>query len=199
MCIRDRDIEYSTSQLRAFNCRPRLDSVTYEYCQRLGILRRPRYIHRSRRTLLSSFCSKTDAPPCIWTNNRLSSMPRQLPAGPTIQRSLIYLTDSDLQHTPNLNPSHHHFALLNCRSISDKAPYLNEMITDNNLDIFLLTETWQVPEDFLQLNLLTPDGYKYLSKPVNMVKGVVSPSSIVITSESSNLTFMTLIHLSTWF
>ena len=39
------------------------------------------------------------------------------------------------------------------------------MITDNNLDIFLLTVTWQVPEDFLQLNLLTPDGYKYLSRP----------------------------------
>ncbi len=33
------------------------------------------------------------------------------------------------------------------------------------LDILLLTENWQVPDDFLQLNILTPYGSKHLSKP----------------------------------
>lgn len=33
------------------------------------------------------------------------------------------------------------------------------------LDILFLTETWQVPDDFLKLNILMPYGYKHLSRP----------------------------------
>ncbi|KAL0147744.1 hypothetical protein M9458_056950 [Cirrhinus mrigala] len=164
------DIGYLPSQLRALNCHPRLDSMTYEHCRSLGILRRPRYLHRSRRVFRSTFFSKPEALPCIWTNHR-SSTSKQLPADHTIHhRSLIYLTGNQ-PRTANLNSVHRHFALLNCRSISDKAPYLNEIITDKKLDIFLLTETWQAPANFLQLNLLAPDGYKYLARPRLRGKG----------------------------
>jgi len=39
------------------------------------------------------------------------------------------------------------------------------------LDIFLLTETWQVLDDFLHLNILTPEGYTYMSWPQLHGKG----------------------------
>lgn len=43
--------------------------------------------------------------------------------------------------------------------LTDKASVLNDIIIDANLDMLLLTETWQVPNDFFNLNLLTPPGY----------------------------------------
>lgn len=98
-------------------------------------------------------------------------MSRQEPTANTLHRCLINLSDAE-QRITNFNSLHRRFALLNCRSISDKASYLNEIITDNKLDIFLLTETWQAPDDFLQLNLLTPVGYNYLSRPHLHGKGI---------------------------
>lgn len=60
-------------------------------------------------------------------------------------------------------------ALLNTRSLTDKALELSDIITDANLDMLMLTETWQVPNDVL--NLLTPPGYIYFSKPYPHRKG----------------------------
>ncbi len=113
--------------------------------------------------------SKPDALPCIWSDRRKSSnvKPSASPSNRSSQRSLIHLTGRNCQSisSSKSSASYCHAALLNCRSISDKAPYLNEFITDNSLDILFLTETWQVPDDFLQLNILTPHGFKYLSRP----------------------------------
>lgn len=56
-------------------------------------------------------------------------------------------------------------ALLNTCSLTDKVLVLNYIIIDTNLHMLLLMETWQVPNDFLNLNLLTPPGYIYFSQP----------------------------------
>ena len=77
---------------------------------------------------------------------------------------------------PNLRPlpqsslptTHQHLlklALLNTRSLTNKAVILNEFITDNNLDFLCITETWHNPMDYFSLNQATPPGYTYTDQP----------------------------------
>lgn len=68
-------------------------------------------------------------------------------------------------HTRNVCAFHPALVLFNCRSLTDKATALSALLTEKNLDFLLLTETWQVPNDYFHLNLLTPSGYSYLAKP----------------------------------
>lgn len=62
-------------------------------------------------------------------------------------------------------PLRHNFALLNTHSLANKGTLLNDIIAERKLDILLLTETLQLPNDFMELNLLTPPGYCHLPKP----------------------------------
>ncbi len=50
--------------------------------------------------------------------------------------------------------------LMNIRSLSMKALFVN-MITDHNLDVLCLTETWLKPNDYIILNESTPQDYCY--------------------------------------
>ncbi|XP_051512965.1 uncharacterized protein LOC127417184 [Myxocyprinus asiaticus] len=165
------EIQLLTSPLRVLNCHPRLDSETCEHCRELGFLRQPRYIHRSPRNLQSVYCSSPTAIPSIWTKRRCC---KTVVASARCSNScsLRHLTKDDHDSTSiHFGFVRQDLALLNCHSLTDKASILNELITDIKLDMLLLTETWQIPNDFLQLNLLTPHGYKYLSKPRPHGKG----------------------------
>ena len=55
--------------------------------------------------------------------------------------------------------SHLKIGLLNVRSLTSKAVIVNELITDHNLDVIGLTETWLKPDEFTVLNEASPPGY----------------------------------------
>ena len=55
--------------------------------------------------------------------------------------------------------SHLKTGLLNVRSLTSKAVIVNELITDHNLDVIGLTETWHTPGEFTVLNEASPSGY----------------------------------------
>ncbi len=52
-----------------------------------------------------------------------------------------------------------HIGLLNARSVKNKTGMLYDHIIDNDLDIFLFTETWLTDHDQSAIAELTPTGY----------------------------------------
>ncbi|KAL1279595.1 hypothetical protein QQF64_026268 [Cirrhinus molitorella] len=67
------EIEYMPCELKALNGHLRLDSVTYGKCRSLGILRRPRYLHRSSRRFFSIYQPSPSVIPSVWSSNRALS------------------------------------------------------------------------------------------------------------------------------
>ncbi len=49
-------------------------------------------------------------------------------------------------------------------SLSTKALFVNDTITDHNPDVLRLTETWLKPDDYITLNESTPQSYCYKHK-----------------------------------
>ncbi len=61
--------------------------------------------------------------------------------------------------------------LLNIRSLTPKAVIVNEMITDNSVDVLCLTETRLKTNDYFGLNESTPPSYCYKHEPHQTGRG----------------------------
>ncbi|KAL0152078.1 hypothetical protein M9458_052632, partial [Cirrhinus mrigala] len=124
-------------------------------------------LHSSFRSPLPLIALTSSSIPSIWSNCsdiRYSMLPaNHRGISPT---ALITVSPSlSALHIHNdcaLRPA---LALFNCRSLTNKATVLSTLLTEKDLDFLLLTETWQIPNDYFHLNLLTPSGYSYLAKP----------------------------------
>lgn len=55
--------------------------------------------------------------------------------------------------------------LLNTRSLTNKGPLLQNLLTEREFDFFCLSETWQLPNVFSQLNKTTARGFVYICQP----------------------------------
>jgi len=67
------------------------------------------------------------------------------------------------------------------------------MITDHNLDVLCLTETWLKPDDYIILNESTPQdyGYKHEPRPKGKGGGVASITtmfSVFLRGRASSIT-----------
>ena len=56
-------------------------------------------------------------------------------------------------------------SVFNCRSVRNKTEFLRDMIIENKMDIFGLTETWLKQDEKHIIGEIVPDGYSYNSVP----------------------------------
>lgn len=128
--------------------------------QHLGIIRRPKYIHRGSRRSFSRLAHSNNID-SVWSGYRNCAGAQNRTVNVD---NLCAVKFSMPTHTP-CSTKNASFALLNVRSLNNKGPFINDTITDMNLDFMCLTETWQLPNDYMTLNEAAPPGYVTLAKP----------------------------------
>ncbi len=71
-------------------------------------------------------------------------------------------------------------SLLNIRSLSTKALFVNYMITFHKLNVLCLTETWLKPDEYIILNKSAPQDYCYKNLPRPKGKGGLKYNSFEV-------------------
>ncbi|KAI4896565.1 hypothetical protein NFI96_005803 [Prochilodus magdalenae] len=137
------NIAYTPDELLSLRSHYRLDSSVYNYCRSVGLVRRPRYVHRGSRSRPTLYQTTEASIPTVWTNGRgfwkhLSKFNRGVNVGVlrAVPRAPDLPQSSAVPRLLNLG-------LFNCRSINEKATLLNDLIGQYHLDLLFLTETWQ--------------------------------------------------------
>jgi len=96
------------------------------------------------------------------------------------------------QKTDNTDEQMIKLGLLNIQSLTSKSLIVNGMISDYNLDVLCLTETWLKPNDYITLNESIPQDYSYKHEPRLKGKGggvAVIYSNILETTNKSSFKY----------
>ena len=177
-------LSYSVNQLMNLNSffTPPCTAVI----KQLGLIRRPRYIHRSSRRQF--VCSQTSLTiPALWSaartvatrirhqsavSYRISSLDVSM-ATPLSELNGKRGVDSSLLRPVQrlVASSSSKIELLNAQSITNKSCLIHDHILDKCLDYMCITETWHQPNTFSSLNESCPQGYSYLQKALSTGRG----------------------------
>ncbi|KAK3506949.1 hypothetical protein QTP70_031707, partial [Hemibagrus guttatus] len=127
----------------------------------LDIVRHPRrkYIHCGSRRSFHYDDSK--AIKSFWSSTRHPSGNTGRKVNHCVLASLARSANDTVKHdNANIN-----FGLFNIRSLTNKGHLVQDLLMDRKLEFLCLTETWQQPNDFSQLNESTPAGFVYICQP----------------------------------
>lgn len=157
--------QYSTAELLKLCFNPTASAVlksTLHSGSENARLPRRRYLHRgSRRSFNIDVSTSINS---FWSSSRRQPRSSSRRVDQSVLTSLPRSTNaSSVFHKNNLSDLH--FGLYNIWSLSGKGLFLQDFINDHKYDFFSLTETWQQPNDFSQLNEATPPGFVYSCQP----------------------------------
>jgi len=192
-------LNYSAIQLKEFNIytTPSCKSVI----KQLGLLRRPRYIHRScRRKFVFSQSDRNISSLLSRVRTVASRTRHQGPATPRTSNAGVAMTILPTDQVGKrgvdlslLRPiqrltttSNIKIELFNAQSITNKSGLIHDHILEKCLDMMCITETWHQPEVYSFLNETCPPGYCYLQKARSTGRGgglaVIHRSDLILSS-----------------
>jgi len=148
----------------------------------LGLLRRPRYIHRSSHRKFV-YSQPGHSVPSIWSAEyTVAPLPRHqntvaLGTSSTGNTARSLHTKQDkkrgvdfsLQVQRSTTSSNIKIELLNAQSLANKASLIHEHILDKGIDFMCLTETWHWPKAYDTLNEPVPLATVTWRKPAVLV------------------------------
>lgn len=103
----------------------------------------------------------------IWSNFR--RLPRN--TGQVVDHSVLARPAQSTNTAVRCNNAAVNFGLLNIRSLTSKGHLIQDLLIDRKFDFLCLTETWQQPNDFSQLNESAPPGFVYICQPRGSGRG----------------------------
>lgn len=162
-------LRYTAHQLLNLKWYFVLGKDTRMRCGAVGILRPKRYFHRSSRSRSNILLTSTN----YVTHPTILRKPRKIPWRPTgvNLNNLVAVRRNETSSDSPAPTCLLKLMLINVRSINNKASFLADIITDYNLDIICLTETWHKESDGLLFNELTPNGYGLCDSPRSSGRG----------------------------
>ncbi|MGL5901358.1 MAG: endonuclease/exonuclease/phosphatase family protein, partial [Cetobacterium sp.] len=159
-------IRYTSRQLLNLNGNYALGTESRALCNTYGILRPKRYLHRSSRCrYLGSYQNNVFYPLAL----RKTPKSPWRPTGADFKNLAVLRGEVAPGSAAPVRLLKS--ALINVRSVNNKALTISDLITDHNLDLICLTETWHKESDGLLFNELTPEGYGLCDLPRSTGRG----------------------------
>ena len=171
-------LQYSTSVLRSLGSKiniTKLNEVVLETIRDLGIGRKTRRgtkagqrKQRSIKEVRKQYCKDTAVNPNNLTQLQSEQQQQERKKFKDTTVNLTNLIQAPTGETKRNIIPHLKMCSVNCRSVRNKADYLNDFITENDYDCVAITESWlssTEEENEVTISALVPSSYKLLHVP----------------------------------